>query len=61
VASVWSVVGAGDFDGNGTSDIVWAHTSGARADLVREWRDRRQQCGLNPVAPAWVIQSTSAE
>ena len=40
IPSNWSVVGTGDFNGDGMGDILWQDSSGNRLDLADERHDR---------------------
>ena len=46
VAIDWTIVGVGDFNGDGKADILWRHTSGARLRVA----DERHQCHRHGVA-----------
>jgi hypothetical protein len=61
VATAWSVDLTGDFNGNGKSDILWTHTSGARTIWFMNGATTASTASLGTLPTAWVIQSNSAE
>ena len=59
VSTVWSIVGSGDFNGDGMSDVLWRDTNG----YVAVW-EMNGTTVLNPattfvaqVSPVWSIQN----
>jgi hypothetical protein len=60
----WSVVGTNDFDGNGTPDILWHHTSGVLGVWFMDgivYRDSTLLLGSPPLEPAgngWSVVGT---
>ena len=60
--SVWKIVGTGDFNGDGKSDILWQDTSGDVAIWLMNGVQTPQGAGVGNVpTTVWSIQSANAK
>jgi hypothetical protein len=51
----WSIVGTGDFNGDGKTDILWHHTSGAVAIWLMNGTAVASSVGLPSADTSWSI------
>jgi hypothetical protein len=56
--SVWTIVGTGDFDGGGKTDIVWHDTSGNVAIWLMNGAQVTQAAGVGSAPTSWSIVET---
>jgi hypothetical protein len=61
VPTVWSIVGTGDFNGDGKSDIVWRDSSGNVAIWFMVGEHVSQSAGVGKLSTVWSIQSANAD
>src|SRR5262249_23410231 len=55
---VWTIVGTGDFDGDGKTDIVWRDTSGNLAIWLMNGAQVTQAAGVGSAPISWSIAET---
>jgi hypothetical protein len=58
VDNSWTIVGTGDFDGNGTADILWHNTNGAATMWLMSGGAVLSKVAINSVATTWTIVGT---
>jgi hypothetical protein len=58
VPTMWSVVGTGDFDGDGRSDIVWRDTSGNTSVWLMNGAAVSLSGGFGVVPTSWSMAQT---
>src|SRR5262249_17627638 len=56
--SVWTIVGTGDFNGDGKSDILWRDTSGNVAIWLMNGAQVTQSAGVGSAPTSWSIAET---
>jgi hypothetical protein len=61
VPIAFSVAETGDFDGNGTSDILWRDTSGNLAIWFINGLQVTSAVSLGIVPTSWTVQSVNAD
>jgi hypothetical protein len=61
VPSTWSIVQTGDYDGNGTTDILWEDNGGNLAIWYMSGSTIASTAGLGNVGTTWQVQSANAE
>ena len=61
VSTVWSIVGTGDFDGDGKSDILWHDNSGNVAIWFMNGGQVSQSVGVGNAPTVWSIQGANAD
>jgi hypothetical protein len=58
VGTAWKIAGTGDIDGNGTSDILWRHTSGAVVAWMMDGATRTEVATVHAgVGSKWRIET----
>jgi hypothetical protein len=55
VDPAWQVVGTGDYDANGTADILWQHTSGMLKLWLMDGATPLRQGSPGSVEASWAI------
>jgi len=58
IPTAWSVVGTGDFNGDGNSDILWRDTSGNTAIWFMNGASVASTGGLGNISTAWSVAQT---
>jgi hypothetical protein len=61
VPTTFSVAVTGDFDGNGTSDLLWRDTSGNTSIWFLNGLQVTSSVNLGNVPTSWSVQSTNAD
>ncbi len=61
VGTTWSVAQTGDYNGDGTSDILWRDTSGNTAIWFMNGLAIGSTAGLGNVPTTWTVQGTNAD
>jgi hypothetical protein len=61
LSTVWSVSETGDFDGNGTSDILWRDTSGDIAIWYMNGTTLTSGVGFGAIPTTFTIQGSNAD
>ncbi len=59
VPTVWRIAGAGDFNNNGSADILWRHASGAVAIWLMNGASVVGNVGLGTVPTQWKIMAVA--
>jgi hypothetical protein len=59
--SLWSIVQTSDYDGNGTSDLMWADSNGNTASWFMNGTTAASAAGVGNIPTTWTVQSASAE
>ncbi len=57
----WSIVDAGDYDGDGRSDLLWRDASGNVAIWFMNGVSVAQSAYLGSVSTAWSVQNMNVE
>jgi len=61
VPTAWTIVGTGDFNGDGKSDVLWHDTSGNVAIWFMNGAQITQSAGVGNIATVWSIQGANAD
>jgi hypothetical protein len=55
------IVQTGDYDGNGTSDLMWRDTNGNTAIWFMNGATVSSSAGVGNIPTTWTVQSVNAE
>ena len=61
VPAPWSVIGTGDFNGDGMSDLLWRDTGGNTAVWFMNGTSILSTASVGTISTDWTVQSVSAE
>jgi hypothetical protein len=54
----WTLMGTGDLNGDGKSDIVWRNTDGTVAAWLMDGATLAQAGGFGVITADWIMQSS---
>ena len=58
IANAWTIVGTGDFNGDGTADILWHNTNGAASMWLMKSGAVSSKVSIGSVGTSWTIVGT---
>ncbi len=61
VATTWSIVQTGDYNGDGKSDLLWRDTSGNTAIWFMNGVTVSSTAGLGNVPTSWTVQGMNVD